>query len=131
MQWASSDMRTCRAFASASEKTATGAIPRSRQARITRTAISPRLAIRIFLNIDWSLKFVLGTLCFVLVLRMSQSRRTKYTVPSSKHELKPQVSSRDVADRSGAELWRREDSCVCGRFARRPDAETIDNRRRR
>ena len=38
-------MRTCSAWASASEYTAMGEMPISRQARITRTAISPRLAI--------------------------------------------------------------------------------------
>ena len=41
-------MRTWRAARSPSEKTATDARPRSRQARMIRTAISPRLAIRIF-----------------------------------------------------------------------------------
>ena len=35
---------------SASEKTATVAMPSSRQARMTRTAISPRLAMRTFSN---------------------------------------------------------------------------------
>src|SRR6188508_2710429 len=48
MPTASSAMRTWRAARSPSEKTATDARPRSRQARIIRTAISPRLAIRIF-----------------------------------------------------------------------------------
>src|SRR5579862_3339738 len=47
---ASSAMRTWRAPRSASEYTATVAIPISRQARITRTAISPRFAMRTFLN---------------------------------------------------------------------------------
>src|SRR5437660_4731391 len=42
-------MRTWRASRSASENTATVASPASRQARITRTAISPRLAIRTLL----------------------------------------------------------------------------------
>src|SRR4030095_15386236 len=41
-------MRTCRASRSASENTATEAMPCSRQGRITRTAISPRLATRTF-----------------------------------------------------------------------------------
>src|SRR5512134_3721445 len=38
--------RTCSAARSASEYTATVSMPRSRQVRITRTAISPRLATR-------------------------------------------------------------------------------------
>src|SRR4051794_36577572 len=50
MQTASSAKRTWRARASASECTATVATPSSRHARITRSAISPRFAMRIFLN---------------------------------------------------------------------------------
>src|SRR5262245_44936424 len=46
---------TCSASASAVECTATEARPISRQARITRSAISPRLAISTFLNIGRSL----------------------------------------------------------------------------
>src|SRR5262245_60959639 len=45
---ASSACRTWSASRSASEKTATVLMPSSRQARITRTAISPRLAMRTF-----------------------------------------------------------------------------------
>src|SRR4051812_16678864 len=41
---------TCSASASTVEWTATLSMPSSRQARITRRAISPRLATRIFLN---------------------------------------------------------------------------------
>src|SRR5580692_5039528 len=51
MQIASSANRTCRLCRSASEYTATVLMPRSLQAQITRTAISPRLAIKIFWNI--------------------------------------------------------------------------------
>ncbi len=47
MWTASSARRTCRALRSASEYTATVAMPRVRQVAITRQAISPRLAIRI------------------------------------------------------------------------------------
>src|SRR4051812_9323877 len=50
-------MRTCRALRSQSEYTATAAISISRQARMIRTAISPRLAIRILRNrriLAWS-----------------------------------------------------------------------------
>src|ERR1035438_9097938 len=50
MQMASSAKRTCRLWRSASEYTATVRIPRSLQAQMTRTAISPRLAMRILLN---------------------------------------------------------------------------------
>src|SRR5437879_9452301 len=46
MQIASSARRTCRASRSAVEKTATVPRPSSRQARMTRSAISPRLATR-------------------------------------------------------------------------------------
>src|SRR3981081_3023347 len=46
MDYASSARRTCSASRSASLYTATAAMPRSRQARMTRTAISPRLATR-------------------------------------------------------------------------------------
>src|SRR5258708_39817317 len=48
MLTASSAIFTKSALSSASEYTATVAIPISRQARITRTAISPRLAMRTF-----------------------------------------------------------------------------------
>src|SRR5688572_16538281 len=51
MQTLSSARRTCMASASATEWTATVRMPISRQARWMRSAISPRLAIRIFSNI--------------------------------------------------------------------------------
>src|SRR5206468_5460326 len=51
MQTDSSAKRTCRLSRSASLNTATVAILSSRQARITRSAISPRLAIRTLRNI--------------------------------------------------------------------------------
>src|SRR5450759_1042941 len=51
MQYASSARSTWRAPASASEYTATVFTPRRCAVLITRQAISPRLAIRIFLNI--------------------------------------------------------------------------------
>src|SRR6056297_3750510 len=50
MQTLSSAMRTCIASESAVECTATVPMPISRAARMTRSAISPRLAIRIFSN---------------------------------------------------------------------------------
>src|SRR5687767_15434742 len=52
MQTLSSARRTCMASASATEWTATVRMPISRQARWMRSAISPRLAIRIFSNIS-------------------------------------------------------------------------------
>src|SRR6266850_1752668 len=51
MQMSSSANLTCRESASAVEYTATVWMPSSRQAQMIRRAISPRLAIRIFLNI--------------------------------------------------------------------------------
>src|SRR5215471_14593206 len=51
MHTLSSASRTCIASASAVECTATVAIPSSLQARSTRNAISPRLAMRILSNI--------------------------------------------------------------------------------
>src|SRR5581483_7294838 len=55
MQTLSSASRTCMASASAVECTATVAMPSSLQARSTRSAISPRLAIRILSNTARSL----------------------------------------------------------------------------
>ena len=52
MQIASSAKRTWSDSASAVEWTATVASPSSLQARITRRAISPRLAMRTFLNMS-------------------------------------------------------------------------------
>src|SRR6478672_5960901 len=54
MQTSSSAKRTCSDSRSASEYTATVSTPSSRQARMTRSAISPRLAIRTFLNMERS-----------------------------------------------------------------------------
>src|SRR5262249_51064459 len=51
MHTLSSASRTCMASASAVEWTATVATPSSLQARSTRSAISPRLAMRILSNI--------------------------------------------------------------------------------
>src|SRR5919199_4588674 len=51
MQTLSSARRTCMASASAVECTATVSMPSSLQARRMRSAISPRLAIRILSNI--------------------------------------------------------------------------------
>src|SRR3954471_1300301 len=52
MHTLSSASRTCMASASAVECTATVGMPSSLQARSTRSAISPRLAMRIFSNIS-------------------------------------------------------------------------------
>src|SRR5215471_5645324 len=54
MQTASSAKRTWSAFLSASEYTATVAMPSSLQASMIRRAISPRLAMRILRNIVWA-----------------------------------------------------------------------------
>src|SRR5581483_4237946 len=51
MRYASSHAATCMALASASEYTATVRTPMRLHVRATRTAISPRLAIRILSNI--------------------------------------------------------------------------------
>src|SRR6478735_8900932 len=51
MHTLSSANLTCSAFESASECTATASMPSSRHARMTRNAISPRLAMRMRLNI--------------------------------------------------------------------------------
>src|SRR5437867_3340144 len=53
MQMSSSANLTCSESASAVEYTATVWMPSSRQAQMMRRAISPRLAIRIFLNMEW------------------------------------------------------------------------------
>src|SRR5215203_2981602 len=50
MHTSSSANRTCSDSRSASEYTATVCTPSSRHARMTRSAISPRLAMRTFLN---------------------------------------------------------------------------------
>src|SRR5215470_8961857 len=52
MHTLSSASRTCMASSSAVECTATVAMPSSLHARKTRSAISPRLAIKIFSNMD-------------------------------------------------------------------------------
>ena len=52
MHTASSANRTCKELRSASEYTATVEIPNSLHAQMTRSAISPRLATRIFWNMS-------------------------------------------------------------------------------
>src|SRR6056297_1822365 len=56
IQTASSAKRTCKLSASAFEYTATVLMPISLHVRITRSAISPLLAMRIFLNIIGALR---------------------------------------------------------------------------
>src|SRR5262245_28367121 len=53
MRTSSSANRTCSACSSASEYTATVLMPSSRHAMMMRIAISPRFAIRIFLNMGF------------------------------------------------------------------------------
>src|SRR5947209_14464514 len=67
MQTASSANRTCSELRSASEYTATVAIPNSLQAQMTRSAISPRLATRIFWNI-------VGGSCLLLAARANSEQ---------------------------------------------------------
>src|SRR6202521_4671443 len=69
MQTASSAKRTWSALRSASEYTATVAMPSSLHASMTRRAISPRLAMRIFRNISgrkWRSPAAAGLRGFVL-----------------------------------------------------------------
>src|SRR5687767_12452990 len=90
MQCASSDMRTCSAAASASENTATGEMFKSRHARMMRTAISPRLAVRILWNtVSY---FVLCALYFDSYGFQRHelerfARRPKYQVQSTKYKV--------------------------------------------
>src|SRR4051812_15031434 len=58
MHTASSAKRTCSAPASTAEWTATERMPSMRHARMTRMAISPRLAMRIFENKARSLRLL-------------------------------------------------------------------------
>src|SRR5258707_8820699 len=67
MHTASSANRTCRELRSASEYTATVEIPSSLHAQITRSAISPRLATRIFWNMS------VGVAYFLRLGRMPKS----------------------------------------------------------
>src|SRR3954447_6034489 len=64
---ASSAKRVWRQWRSASEYTATVRMPRSLQAQMTRSAISPRLAIRIFLNMRRGLARANGAQCFAVL----------------------------------------------------------------
>src|SRR5262249_5251203 len=62
MHTLSSASRTCMASASAVECTATTGVPSSLQARRTRSASSPRLAMRILSNMTWALAHVMAGL---------------------------------------------------------------------
>src|ERR1700744_4582871 len=62
MQIASSANRTCRLLRSASEYTATVRMPISLQAEITRSAISPRLAISTLRNMSFPWPWTLALL---------------------------------------------------------------------
>src|SRR5262245_35177220 len=65
MQTASSAIATCSASRSASEYTATTRTPILRAVLIMRQAISPRFAIRIFLNIEGQVSGVYVSACLV------------------------------------------------------------------
>ena len=82
MQTLSSAMRTCIASASAVECTATDLIPISRQARITRSAISPRLAIRILSNIGASPPYSMIIRGAPYSTGLPSSTRMRLTVPA-------------------------------------------------
>src|SRR5919109_1429222 len=68
MQTSSSAKRRCSEFSSASEYTATVLMPSSRHAMMMRIAISPRFAIRIFLNIGFKGEQALAVLNRLAVL---------------------------------------------------------------
>src|SRR6202171_2880440 len=63
MHTASSANRTCKELRSASEYTATVEMPSSLHAQMTRSAISPRLATRIFWNISVGAAYFLRLGC--------------------------------------------------------------------
>src|SRR6266567_2793012 len=76
MHTLSSASRTCMASASAVECTATVAIPSSLQARRTRSAISPRLAIRILSNMSFDDQERLAVLDRLSVLEQDLDHRS-------------------------------------------------------
>ena len=83
MQTLSSASRTCMASASAVECTTTVSMPSSLQARSTRRAISPRLAIRIFWNIARSLPaYSMTTSGMPYSTGCASSTRIAVTVPA-------------------------------------------------
>src|SRR5664279_5193905 len=71
MQMASSANRTCSELRSASLYIATALMPNSLQAQITRRAISPRFAMRIFLN----MKSVVRAFAWILNVRVLEGYR--------------------------------------------------------
>src|ERR1043165_9600969 len=90
MHTLSSASRTCIASASAVEWTATVGMPSSLQARSTRSAISPRLAIRILSNMT--------------------IRRTRARLSFDDHQRLAEldglgVLEQDLADHAGARRW--------------------------
>src|SRR5688500_1387120 len=76
MHTSSSAKRTWSEFSSASEYTATVLMPSSRHAQMIRSAISPLLAIRIFLNITNKRR----------ATNRERERRTKNEEPRTKNE---------------------------------------------
>src|SRR5262245_22822783 len=111
MQTLSSASRTCMASASAVEWTATVGMPRSLQARNIRSAISPRLAIRIFSNMavqtrDDRGQAIVDSLCLspCLVRRLSSVVRSPSSLYDHQrfaefHRLR--VLEQDLDDRAG------------------------------
>src|ERR671932_2860103 len=72
-RWASPARTTCWASRSGSEYTATEAIPSSSSARMTRTAISPRLATRTLLNMRREMLVVPGVPDRLVIVRHGES----------------------------------------------------------
>src|SRR4249920_3762787 len=92
MRTASSAIATCGACASASEWTATVAIPIRRAVRITRQAISPRLAIRSLANISGSRPPPLARV-------LHQLREAEEQQQHAEHDLYPRHHPRRLARR--------------------------------
>src|SRR4030095_1901014 len=82
MATALSARRTCSASRSHSENTATVPSPISRHARMTRTAISPRLAIRTFITPRASQRNVAVFLRRVAVALVGAARERRNQLPA-------------------------------------------------
>src|SRR5688572_6873979 len=98
-------------------------MPRSRQAQITRTAISPRFAIRIFSNMSRRLnrKKRFPILDRPAVLNKAGHYDACYVGLDLVHQLHRFNDAKDLADRdavSGLHEWRRSGR---GRFVERAD----------
>src|ERR1700734_3902962 len=90
MQIASSANRTCKELRSASLDIATARTPSSLHAQITRRAISPRLAIKIFLNMKRS-SYAFSS------QPLAQARRSQGNVRLEAMQANKQEKRRDLA----------------------------------